>query len=157
MTKDKPTKSNDIAPAWPFNMSSIDRVFDNFRREFEQSLLTFPAFNSMQPSPTRCDVADEGDKYVVKLDVPGVKKDEIKLHIHDSSLEVSAKHEEEEEEQKKNYVRKERNHVSFYRLVPLPQKVASNKAQAKLSDGVLKVTIPKETPTRPQTTTIQVQ
>lgn len=157
MTKDKPKKSNDIAPAWPFNMSSIDRAFDNFRREFEQSLLTFPAFPSIQPSPMRCDIADEGDKYVIKMDVPGVKKEEIKLHVHDASLEVSAKHEEEDEEKKKNYIRKERSHVSFYRLVPLPQKVVSAKAQAKLGDGVLKVTIPKETPTKPQTTTIPVQ
>ncbi|MEM4391727.1 MAG: Hsp20 family protein, partial [Candidatus Nitrosotenuis sp.] len=63
----------------------------------------------------------------------------------------------EDEEKKKNYIRKERSHVSFYRLVPLPQKVVSAKAQAKLGDGVLKVTIPKETPTKPQTTTIPVQ
>lgn len=159
MTQDKPKKkSTELAPAWPFNWPAFDRAFENFRRDFERSFASFPAMPAMPKSSMTCDIADEGDKYVIKLDVPGVKKDEIKLNVFDNSLEVSAQHKEEEEEKRKNYVRKERSEISYYRTVPLPEKIVSGKAQAKLSDGVLNITVPKETPTpKAKSTSIQVQ
>lgn len=159
MAKDKPKeKTAEFVPVWPFNWSSIDRAFDNFRREFERSLTSFPAFPAVKTSLMSCDIVDEGDRYVVKIDIPGVKKDEIKLNVFDNSLEVSAQHKEEEEEKKKNYIRKERSEVSYYRTIPLPEKVVSAKTQAKLTDGVLSITIPKAAPTpKPKSTSIKVQ
>lgn len=157
MAKDDKQKTTELVPVWPFNWSSLDRAFDNFRREFEKSLAMFPSFPTKAASMS-CDVIDEGDKYTVKVEIPGVKKDEIKLNVSDNSLEISAQHKEEEEEKKKNYIRKERSELSYYRTLPLPEKVIADKAQAKLSDGVLNITIPKATPTpKPKTTTIQVQ
>lgn len=161
MTKNNPKqKPTELVPAWPYSLTNLDRVFDNFRRELERSFGTFPTIQSAIPksSSMTCDVADEGDKYVVKLDVPGVKKNEIKLNAFDNSLEISAQHKEEEEEKKKNYVRKERSEISYYRTIPLPEKIVSGKAQAKLTDGVLSITVPKATPTpKAKSSTIQVQ
>jgi HSP20 family protein len=159
MAKDDKAKTTELVPVWPFNWSSLDRAFDNFRREFEKSLASFPALPGLpKTSAMSCDIVDEGDRYVVKLDLPGVKKDEIKLSVFDNSLEVTAQHKEEEEEKKKNYVRKERSEISYYRTLPLPDKVISDKAQAKLTDGVLNITIPKAVPTpKPKSSTIQVQ
>jgi HSP20 family protein len=92
------------------------------------------------------------------MDVPGVKKNEIDLNVTDNSIEISAKHKEESEEKKKNFLRRERSEVSYYRALPLPEKVHSDKAQAKLTDGVLDVIIPKITPTPVQKKkSIQVQ
>lgn len=155
--KQKPTE---LVPMWPFNWTNLDRAFDNFRRDFERSFGMFPAIQSTLPKPSSmtCDIADEGDKYVVKLDIPGVKKNEIKLNAFDNSLEVSAQHKEEGEEKRKNYVRKERSEISYYRTIPLPEKIVSSRAQAKLADGVLNITIPKAIPTpKPKSSTIQVQ
>ena len=85
-------------------------------------------------------------------------KDEVKLNVFDNSLEISAQHKEEEEEKKKNYLRKERSEISYYRTLPLPEKVVSDKTNAKLVDGVLNITIPKATPTpKPKSSSIQVQ
>jgi HSP20 family protein len=81
------------------------------------------------------------------MDIPGVKKNEIKLNVTDNSLEVSAEHKEESEEKKKNYLKKERNQVSFYRTLPLSENVVSGKVKAKLSDGVLDIVLPKSKPT----------
>lgn len=155
-SKQKPTE---LVPVWPFNWSSLERALDNFRREFEKSFTSFPAFPTMpKVSSMSCDITDEGDKYIIKVDMPGVKKDEIKLNVFDNSLEISAQHKEEEEEKKKNYVRKERSEISYYRTLPLPEKVVSDKTQAKLSDGVLNITIPKAVPTeKPKGRSIQVQ
>jgi len=158
MTKDE-SKKTELVPAWPFNWKSLDNAFENFRKEFEKSFSSFPSLPSMpKMTSLSCDVADEGDKYVIRAEMPGVKKDEIKLNVFDNSLEISAQHKEEEEEKKKNYLRKERSEVSYYRTLPLPEKVVSDKTQAKLADGILNVTIPKATPTpKPKSSSIQVQ
>ena len=159
MTKDDSKQKTELVPAWPFNWQSLDRAFENFRKEFEKSFSTFPSLHSLpKMSSLSCDVVDEGDKYVIKAEVPGVKKDEIKLNVFDNSLEISAQHKEEEEEKKKNYLRKERSEISYYRTIPLPEKVISDKTNAKLTDGILNVTIPKATPTpKPKSSSIQVQ
>ncbi|MCI4433789.1 MAG: Hsp20/alpha crystallin family protein, partial [Nitrosopumilus sp.] len=86
----------------------------------------------------------------VKMDVPGIKKNEVSLNVTDNSLEVSAEHKEESEEKKKNYLRKERSQVSFYRSLPLSEKINADKVIAKLTDGVLDITLPKSKPTEIQ-------
>ncbi|MGQ0606058.1 MAG: Hsp20/alpha crystallin family protein [Candidatus Nitrosotenuis sp.] len=138
------SKKTELVPAWPFNWQSLDRTFENFRKEFEKSFSSFPSLSSIPKiTSLSCDVVDEGDKYVIKAEMPGVKKDEIKLNVFDNSLEISAQHKEEEEEKKKNYLRKERSETSYYRTLPLPEKVISDKTVAKMADGVLNITIPK--------------
>lgn len=158
MTKDE-SKKTELVPAWPFNWKSLDGAFENFRKEFEKSFSSFPSLPSIPKiTSLSCDVADEGDKYVIKAEMPGVKKDEIKLNVFDNSLEISAQHKEEEEEKKKNYLRKERSEISYYRMLPLPEKVVSDKTQAKLADGILNIIIPKATPTpKPKSSSIPVQ
>ena len=162
----KPTKkrAQDLTPFWRSTWSDLDRSFENLRRDIEKSFASFPALSipsipSMPKlSSTSCDVIDEGDKLRVTVDIPGVKKNEIELNVTDNSLEVSAEHKEQEEEKKKNYLRKERSEVSYYRTIPLPEKVHSNKAKAKLTDGVLNITLPKVTPTpKPKKKSISVQ
>jgi len=146
---------------WGFNWLDVDRAFDNFRREFERSFSTFPTITlpSLPSLPnTHTDIIDEGNKLVVKVDLPGVKKKDIKLNVTDNSLEVSAEHKEEEEEKRKNFLRKERSEVSYYRTLPLPEKVVASKAKAKLIDGVLNITIPKAIPTpKPKKKSVSIQ
>ena len=57
---------------------------------------------------------------------------------------------EESEEKKKNYLRQERSHVSYYRSLPLSEKISSDKVTAKLDDGVLDIILPKSKPTETQ-------
>ncbi|MFB5609908.1 MAG: Hsp20/alpha crystallin family protein, partial [Nitrosarchaeum sp.] len=99
---------------------------------------------------TSCDVIDEGSQFRVKMDVPGIKKNEIKLNVTENSIEVSAEHKEESEKKKTNYLRKERSHVSYYRSLPLSEKILSDKVSAKLTDGVLDIVLPKSKPTETQ-------
>ncbi len=150
--KKKPTTQKQaltIPSVWGFNWSEVDRAFDNFRRDFERSFTSFPTISTPSLptlSNTHCDIIDEGDKLAVKVDLPGVKKKDIELNVTDNSVEISAAHKEEEEEKRKNFLRKERSEVSYYRTLPLPEKVISSKAKATLTDGVLNITIPKTVP-----------
>ena len=162
MDKSKKSESSDqpIAPFWRQNWGDLDRVFDNFRRDFERTLSSFPAMNlpSISVSSVSCDVLDEGDHYVINAELPGITKDDVKLNVSDNNVEISAEHKEEKEEKKKNYVRKERRAFSYHRSLPLPEKVDSSKAKAKLNNGILSIEIPKITPTsKPKSQDIPVQ
>jgi HSP20 family protein len=138
-----------------FNWPDIDRMFDNFKKDFEQTLALFPAISfPTVPFPlipkSSCDLVDEGSRYVVKVDLPGVKKKEIKLNMTDNSIEIDAKHKDEAQEKKKNYLKKERSEVSYYRTLPLPEKILVDKSKAKLTDGTLTISLPKAKPTSNQ-------
>jgi HSP20 family protein len=158
---DKPKKSETsdrpIVPFWRQVGGDLDRVFDNFRRDFERTMASFPAMNlpSMPVSSVSCDVLDEGDHYVINAELPGVVKEDVKLNVSDNNVEISAEH---KEEKKKNYIRKERRAFSYHRSLPLPEKVDSAKAKAKLNNGILSVEIPKVTPTpKPKSKDVPIQ
>lgn len=164
--KSTKTQTHGLKPFSSPGWLDMDRMFDNFRKDLERSFASFPSFSYPSMSmpvmpkmiPSTCDVIDEGDKLHVKMDVPGVKKNEIDLNVTDNSIEISAKHKEQAEEKKKNFLRRERSEVSYYRALPLSEKVKSDQAKAKLTDGVLHVTIPKITPTaKPKKKSIRVQ
>ena len=130
------------------SFSEFDRVFDNFRKDLEKSFSSFPRIDlsSFPKLPQAgCDVIDEGKQFRMKMNVPGLKKNEINLNVTDNSIEVTGEH--KEEEKKKNYLRKERHSLSYYQTIPLSEKVVPGKVKAKLIDGVLDVTLPKSNPT----------
>ena len=158
--KEKP-KSTGITPSWASSWLDIDKSIENLRKDMEKAFSSFPSLHmpSIPKIPqTSCDVIDEGNQFRVKLDVPGVKKNEIKLEVTDNSLEVSADHKESSEEKKKNYLRKERSQVTYYRALPLSSNVVSGQVKAKLVDGVLDITLPKAKPsTTSKKQSIQVQ
>ena len=149
-TKNVPKKSTGITPLRGSSWTEIDRSIENFRRDMEKVFSSFPTISMPKISHASCDVIDEGNQFRVKMDVPGIKKSEVKLNVSDNSVEISAEHKEESEEKKKNYLRKERSQVSYYRSLPLSEKILSDKVTAKLADGILDITLPKSKPTEIQ-------
>ncbi|KAF6244628.1 Hsp20/alpha crystallin family protein [Nitrosopumilus sp. b2] len=130
------------------SFSEFDKVLDNFRRDMEKSFFSFPRidFPSFPKLPeSGCDVIDEGKQFRMKMNVPGLKKNEINLNVTDNSIEVTGEH--KEEEKKKNFLRKERHSMSYYQTIPFSEKIVPGKVKAKVTDGVLDVTIPKAKPT----------
>ena len=147
----KPVKKESrLTPFWSSSWSDIDRSIENLRKDMEKAFSSFTSISMPKMPEASCDVIDEGNQFRVKMDVPGVQKKDIKLNVTDNSLEVSAEHKEESEKKKKNYLRKERSHVSYYRTLPMSEDVVSGKVKAKLTDGVLDITLPKAKPTKTQ-------
>ena len=139
-----------MSPLKTSSWIDLDRSFDNFRKEMEKAFSSFPDISMPKLHHTSCDIIDEGKQFRVKMDVPGIKKNEIKLDVTENSLQVSAEHKEESEEKKKNYLKKERSNISYFRTLPMSEKILASKVTAKLSDGVLDVILPKSKPTRVQ-------
>ena len=162
--QDANNEKGKLIPFWGSGFGDLDRVFNNFKRDFEHTFT--PAFSATNPfghvfeqsSSTRCDLVDEGDRFVVTADMPRINKDEINLDVGDDYIDISAEHEESEEEKKKKYIRKEHNEISIHRRMTLPGRVKSSEVKAKLDNGILTVDLPKENPTpQPKTTKIDIE
>lgn len=91
----------------------------------------------------RMDVYERDNAIVVKAELPGLKKEDVQLEIDGEDLVIRGESKAESEVTDKHYYRSERSFGSFYRRMPLPTGVTSEQIQAKLTDGVLEVRIPK--------------
>ncbi len=91
------------------------------------------------------DMVDNKDEIVLTAELPGFKKEDIKLSVEDHTITLSGekKSEYEEKEKKGNYYRLERRFGSFTRSLELPAPVQGDKVKAIYKDGVLKVVLPK--------------
>jgi HSP20 family protein len=98
------------------------------------------------------DVYEEGNDVVVKADLPGFKKEEIRIQLEDNTLSLEAKREQEEEVSERNYHRKERREVYVRKAITLPAEVDRERAGAKLEDGVLVIRLPKTGSAKAETT-----
>jgi HSP20 family protein len=121
-------------------LKEMERMIDDLKVGFNEMV---PYGGSEERLPM-VDILDEGERYVVEAELPGVKKEEVSIDVGEDSITIEAKRESEVEEKKEGYVRKEREHMSFYRRVPLPDDADSSKATAKLENGLLTIALPKK-------------
>ena len=129
----------------PFReMARLDpfRNIDDFLKEFSM----MPALRGIETEPRiRVDVAETDQAYQIKADIPGVKKDDVKVSIDGNVISIRAEVKEEKEEKMAgNVMRSERHYGEMYRSFTLPQDVDEDKAEAKYQDGVLSLTLPKK-------------
>lgn len=97
------------------------------------------------------DVFRRGDEIVVRADLPGLKKDDVSVDLEEGVLTIRGERREEAEEDREGYYWSERSYGSFERVIPLPDGVDEERAQATFQDGVLEVRVPapaEEMPTR---------
>lgn len=100
------------------------------------------------------DVKETDNSIVVSIDLPGVDKKDVEISVTDDELRVSAKRQAETEIEEKGYHKRERSVARFERTVKMPVPVKGEEAKARLADGVLEITLPKETVTSRKRITI---
>jgi HSP20 family protein len=83
-----------------------------------------------------------GDKLVIRADLPGLRKEDVRVEVDDGILTISGQRSEEDEEERDNFYRSERSYGQFYRALPLPEGVNGDTCEATFKDGVLEVTLP---------------
>ncbi len=129
----------------------FDRMLNRLTRDFEdffgmpkqQAESGLMPWRSSMPS---VDIEDKGKDFVLTVDLPGFRKEEVNVEVtHDYvNIQACKQTAKESEDKKKNYIRKERASEAYYRRVTLPQEVNSDQARASLNDGVLQITLPKK-------------
>ena len=88
------------------------------------------------------EVFEKNNLLTVRLDVPGLKKEELAVHVAEGTLTVEGERKHETEEEKNHWYRKERTYGKFCRTVPLPEGVNAKDVTATFRNGVLEVTVP---------------
>jgi HSP20 family protein len=126
----------------------MDRLFENFGlgRAFGIAPSTGAwrgAFDEDQSAwAPQVDSFRRGDKIVVRADLPGLKKEDVKAEIDNGVLTISGHRSSEREENRDEFYRSERSYGSFYRAIPLPEGIESDNCEATFKDGVLEITLP---------------
>jgi HSP20 family protein len=101
------------------------------------------------------DISEDDRGYLLKADLPEMKKDDVKVTVEDGILSVSGERKTEKEDQKKRFHRIERSFGNFRRSFTLPEDADSTKVTAEFRDGVLKVHLPITA--RPRSKAIEVK
>lgn len=103
------------------------------------------------------DISEDANEYLVKAELPELKKEEVKVSVENGELTISGERKSEKEEKGKKFHRIERSYGSFLRSFSLPEAVSADKVTAEFKDGVLSVHLPKDEKARPKTIEVKVQ
>ena len=153
----------DLAPAIRAGdpMTLLKQMTAELDRIFDEPFLAFnwPAFKKLAApaaawSP-KVDVFEKDNRLVTRVDLPGMKKEDVKVEVTDGYLAMSGERKRETEEKKEDYFRSEREYGSFYRAVPLPEGVKLEDVKAIFANGVLEVSVPL--PVKPESKVRKVE
>lgn len=158
LTKKESALTRRAEPQDPFGLfrqmtSELDRMFEG---------LGWPSFRNaplVQGAAwlPEIEVFEKDNRLVTKVDLPGMKKEDVKVEVTDGHLTISGERKSETEEKKDRYYRSERQYGSFYRAVPLPEGIKLEDVNATFADGVLEVSIPLPEKPQSKSRTVEVQ
>jgi len=128
----------------------VDRLFDDFAR----STLAMAGNGSLMPS---MDITETEKEFVITAELPGLERKDVEISLEDNVLTIRGekKSETKPDDKNKNVHVSERSYGVFYRVLELPSGIDPSSVQATMSNGVLKITIPK--PARAQPKKIEVK
>jgi HSP20 family protein len=148
---ERPTKKGEIKERRPYDLwRDMDSLFDSFRTGFDDlfwpwaGTAGFPTYSNDRMPPM--DVADMGDHYEMRFEVPGIPKDNIDIQVNHNRIEIKAECKDEKQESGKNWLRRECSGTSLYRSIELPEELKTDKVDAELKDGILILSLPKLEP-----------
>ena len=96
----------------------------------------------LEPWTPTVDVQQCNGDLVVTAELPGLKKEDVKVELTDDSLVIQGERKQELKEDHEGFHSVERSYGQFYRSIPLPEGARTDQAKAELTDGVLKVSVP---------------
>ena len=133
----------------PFNRRNhLDAGFSDIYNMLDDFFnVTPPARRSLMSDTFKLDVEETETDYIISAELPGVAREEIGLNLTEGRLTIAVQREENTNEEKRNYIHKERRLSSMSRGVYLSD-ADPDAIKAKLEDGVLNITVPKQEKTR---------
>jgi HSP20 family protein len=120
-------------------MRRLQREMDQM---FSHALTTNTGNNTMEWSPAM-DIKETDKEIVIHQDLPGVKKEDIKVELHDGILTISGERKSEIKEEKDKYYRVERSFGKFSRSIAVPKDLKEDQIKAQVNNGVLEISFPK--------------
>ena len=153
-----PREEKPITASTPFGFmrrfaTDMERLFEEFEGFRFPSLFGrefFPFTRELEHVGwvPEIEVLRTNGEFMVRADLPGMKKENVEGEINDNVLTLSGERKEEKEEKQEGYYRSERSYGTFYRQIPLPAGAKTDTAKAEFKDGVLEIRLaaPQEEP-----------
>lgn len=160
------TERSDIRPHSRFDYNTPFEVLRRFTDEMNQvfgGLLPFGrGFGTLARTgeeiwSPQIEVLERNGKLLVRADLPGMKKDDVRVELRDNALILEGERREERKEDREGYFLTERSYGSFYRAIPLPEGTTGENVRASFHDGVLEVTMDAPRTREPRGRTIEIE
>lgn len=125
----------------------MDRTFGRLFRDFGMPSRSWLSGGGLEPSARqgiwspRIEAFQKGDRFIVRAELPGMKKDDIQVDLSDDALTIRGERREEHEEKREGYYHSERQYGQFHRTIPLPEGTIGESTQASFRDGVLEISM----------------
>ena len=135
----------------------MEDVFDRYTKG-----LTWPRFGRQEIMThgdwvPRVDIAETEKEFVIKVEVPEIKKEDVKISVDNGVLNIHGERKQEKEEKGKKFHRVERFYGSFTRSFTLPDNADETKIEASFKDGMLNVQIPKTEKSKPKAIDVKIK
>ncbi|MFA6456116.1 MAG: Hsp20/alpha crystallin family protein [Bacteroidota bacterium] len=131
----------------------MNRIFDEF---FRGDILANDELFGRDWNPA-VDIIENNDNYVLKAELPGMIKDDVKITLENNVLTIRGEKKQETEKKEENYHRVERSYGSFERSFTIPGSIKVNDIDAQYKDGVLTLTLPKAEEAKPKMIDVKVK
>jgi HSP20 family protein len=136
----------------------FNRMFNSFNKSFgfgdsDDELAEYE--NAVWAPLT--DISEDEDNFVLKLDLPGIKKENVKINYENGQLSISGERKHEFEKKNAKFHRVERSYGKYFRSFNLPSKIQEDKIDAEFKDGQLTITVPKSEEAKPKQIEVKVK
>jgi HSP20 family protein len=135
-----------------FGLFGLHREIDRLFNEFAQTAGTDGGWANLVPN---IDISETDKAIEVSAEMPGLERKDVDISIEDDTLTIRGEKKIEDDQKDKNVQHSERSYGVFMRMLQLPPGVDPSSVQATMSNGVLKITIPK--PAKPEPKKIEVK
>jgi len=138
-------------------LREIEDMFDRYTRA-----MSWPSSRGQELIKTcdwspRIDISETDNEFVVKAEIPDVKKEDVKVSVDNGVLTIQGEKKQAKEEKGKQFHRVERHYGSFFRSFTLPGNADETKVKATFKDGMLNLQIPKTTETKSKAIEVKVE
>lgn len=144
------------------DLGNIEKEFDSLFRSFRNRFESTEENDSNKELDNAVwmpltDIAENDDNYILRLDLPGIEKNDVKISYSDGELSISGERRQEKESKDSKYHRIERSYGKYYRSFTLPEKINADKIDAEFNNGQLTITVPKSEETKPKEIEVKVK
>ena len=122
---------------------NMNKMFRDFNSNFQIDTSFSKIFQEFSLSPA-VDIINGSNKYIIKVNLPGIENDKINVNVKDGILTIKTKEIEKETDKNSNFIERERFMGNFERSILLPKDVIVSKMKTEYKNGVLTITFPKK-------------
>ncbi|HHP7234749.1 MAG TPA: Hsp20/alpha crystallin family protein [Desulfobacterales bacterium] len=135
----------------------FEDMFDQYSRSLSWPRRTDQEVMTTGDWTPRVDIVETDKEFAIKAEIPGIKKEDVKVTVDNGILSIRGERQQEKEEKNKKFHRIERFYGSFTRSFTLPDNVDETHIEANFKDGMLTLSIPKTEESKPKAIEVKVK